>query len=82
MRAHYEYDYTRLRNRISEVYGSMTKFATAMGCTKGAMSQKLSNRVEWSQGDILKASELLGIPTGEIPSFFMVLVFRNVNLEK
>lgn len=79
MKTDYEYDYSELKARITEKYGSMTKFASAMGCTKGAMSQKLTNRVEWSQGDILKAAELLEIPTDKIVSFFMVLKFRNIN---
>ncbi len=79
MKTDYEYDYSELKARIAEKYGSMTKFASAMGCTKGAMSQKLTNRVEWSQGDILKAAELLEIPTDKIVSFFMVLKFRNIN---
>lgn len=79
MKTDYEYDYSDLRARISEKFGTMTKFATAMGCTKGAISQKLTNRIEWSQSDILKASELLDIPTDQIASFFIKLKFRNPN---
>lgn len=79
MRTDYEYDYSDLRIRITEKFGTMTKFAEAMGCTKGAISQKLTNRVEWSQGDILKASELLDIPADQIAEFFIKLKFRKLN---
>ncbi len=76
-----EYDYTMLKTRITEAYGSMTKFASAMGCSKGAMSLKLNNKSEWQVDDMLKASELLGISQNEIPSFFMQIKFRKINNE-
>lgn len=76
MKQNYEYDYSDLRARISEKFGTITKFASAMGCTKGAISQKLTNKVEWSQGDILKACDLLDIPTDQVAAFFIKLKFR------
>lgn len=76
MKKNYEYDYSDLRVRISEKFGTITKFASAMGCTKGAISQKLTNKVEWSQGDILKACDLLDIPNDQVAAFFIKLKFR------
>ena len=76
MKKNYEYDYSDLRLRISEKFGTITKFASAMGCTKGAISQKLTNKVEWSQGDILKACDLLDIPNDQVAAFFIKLKFR------
>lgn len=73
----FEYDYTKLKIRIKKKYGSMTKFAEAMNCTKGAMSMKLNNQSQWKQEDISQAVILLNIPERQIYSFFYATKVKN-----
>lgn len=53
------YDYTILKSKIEEKFGSQEKFAEAMGILPSSLSMKLSNSVEFSQPQIAKAIELL-----------------------
>lgn len=55
------YDYSKLRGLIAEKYGTIKAFAKAMGMGAPSVSMKLHNDTYWSQPDIGKACELLGI---------------------
>lgn len=63
-------DYSKLRGRIREVFGSQEAFAKAIGISACSVSQKLNGRVEWTTQEIRKACEVLGIPAAEIPQYF------------
>ncbi|MCI5836267.1 MAG: DUF739 family protein [Veillonellaceae bacterium] len=65
-----EYDFSKLRGRIKEKYGSESSFAKAMGMTNGALSQRLNNAVEFKQSEIYLAIKLLSIPEPEISKYF------------
>lgn len=65
------FDFSRLRGRIVERYGSCDRFAAAMGRSKVWLSSRLNNAVSWRGPEIREAAELLGIPPEEIPSFFL-----------
>ena len=66
----FEYDYTNLRKKISADYGSVNKFAKAMGVRGSTMHYRLNNKVEWQQDDVYKACTLLMIPKCEIGNYF------------
>ena len=66
----FEYDYTALRKKIIEDYGSVNKFSKAMGCQGSTMHYRLNNKVEWQQDDVYKACTLLMIPKREIGTYF------------
>lgn len=67
------FDYAKLKGRITEVYGSQSAFAKAVGLTPQSMSHKLNNGVGFSQSDILKWCNLLIIPTDEIALYFFTI---------
>lgn len=64
------FDYSRLRGKIKEVYGTQEDFATAMILSNVSLSAKLNNKVFFTQPEINKACELLGIPLDFIPVYF------------
>lgn len=64
------FNYSKLRGLIIEKFGNQRQFAEAMGVSKSSMSYKLCDKVRWSQEEILKACEILGINHDEIVSYF------------
>lgn len=65
-----EFDYSELRGKIREVFGTQEKFAKAMNISSVALSQKLNNVVSFTQPEMNKACELLGISLEFIPVIF------------
>lgn len=70
-----EYDYSKLRGRIIEKFGSIKAFAKAYGLSYVTMSNKLNGKVGISSDDIVKMSkpELLDIPPAEYHLYFFVI---------
>ena len=64
------HDYSRLVGRIYQVFGSKSKFADAMGISRPTLDNKLSGKSQWTQAEINKACELLGIEKKDIPAYF------------
>lgn len=64
------YTYNKLRGRIVEKYGTQEKFAEALGMTKQGISLKMTGKTAFSQNDINRWSELLGIKTEQIADYF------------
>lgn len=62
--------YNKLRGRIREVYGSEVEFASALGISRAALSNKLNRQVDFKQSEMLKSCELLDIPFDQIHLFF------------
>ncbi len=71
-----KYDYSKLRGKIVEVYGSQEKFAEALGIERTSLSNKMAGNVEFKQKQILKSIELLGIEN-PIPYFFTIKGLQN-----
>ena len=67
-----EYDYSKLRGRIVEMCGTSIVFAEKVGMSKTTVSQKLNNKVAWSQDDICKSCDVLDIPLERAGEFFLV----------
>ncbi len=65
-----EFDFSKLRGRIKEIYGTQTAFSTAMLMNEATLSNKLNNNVEFSSKEIIKACLLLCIEFEEIKSYF------------
>lgn len=64
------YDYSKLRGRIVEKYGTITAFAGVLGISKTTASLKLKNEIGFSRDDIVEWSELLDIPEEEYTLYF------------
>lgn len=65
-----EMDYSKLRGKIKEVFGTEGAFAKAMGYNRCTISAKLNGQSEWTRADIEKACFLLDIPFSEVGSYF------------
>lgn len=64
------FDYSKLRGKIKEVYHTQEKFAAALGMSKGSVSQRLNNILDFSQSEMEKSADLLGFAKEEIPAYF------------
>lgn len=62
--------YGRLREKIREVFGSIDKFAVAMGLDKSTISSKLNGKSPWTEPQIKKACCLLGLTIPEDLDYF------------
>ena len=67
------FDFSRLTNRINEVFGSQLNFAKAMKMSEKALASKLSGRKEFTADEIRAAVKLLGIPADEVHAYFFTL---------
>ena len=65
-----KFDYSRLRGKIREVFGTEAAFAKALGMGRVSLSQRLNNVLEFSSTEIRKSCALLKISPAEIPDYF------------
>lgn len=65
-----EFDYSKLRGKIKEVFGTQADFAKAIGINKGLLSRALNNSREFSQKEINKACTALQLSPEQIPLYF------------
>ena len=65
-----KFNYSKLRGKIKEVYGTQDMFAEELGIGRVSLSQRLNNLLEFTQQEIFKACKLLGIPLEEISIYF------------
>lgn len=64
------YDYSKLRGRIIEKYGTAKAFGDEMHWSEPTLYNKLCNNSYWKQDEINKASELLDISDKQIVTYF------------
>lgn len=64
------YNYSKLKGRIIECYGSQLLFAMAMGWSERTCTLKLNNKVFWKQPEITRATQLLKIKKDDIQKYF------------
>ena len=64
------FDYSKLRGKIVEVFGSQSAFAKMMEWSERTLSLKLTSKRWWKQPEICKAAKLLGISSEDIPAYF------------
>ena len=53
------FDYSKLRGKIKEVFGTQAKFAKAMGMSTVTLSAKLNGTVQFTAPEMNKACEVL-----------------------
>jgi hypothetical protein len=70
------FDYSRLRGKIREVFGTQAEFTNGLGINNTTLSAKLNNYTQWNQQEIVRACELLNIDLSEIPAYFFTLNVR------
>lgn len=64
------YNYNKLRGKIKEKCGTQEIFAKKMEIGRTSISQKLNNKIEFSQDEIFAACKVLDIPQTDIPLYF------------
>lgn len=64
------FNYSKLRGRIKEKFGTQDKFADGLQIGRVSLSQRLTNKLEFSQSEIVKSCELLDLDPAEIPNYF------------
>lgn len=62
--------YGKLREKIKNVFGTIGKFAIAMGKDRSTISNKLNGLAAWTQDEIEKTCMLLGISMDEVSDYF------------
>ena len=70
-----KFDYSRLKGRIIERFGTASAFASAMGFKPNMLTSRLKNETPWKDQDILTACKLLCISPEEIPAYFFTPKF-------
>lgn len=73
MRKSKEFDYSKLKGRIVEKYGTQRKFAEANCISDRTMSLKLNNEVRLSQEEILDWCEKLAIEPKDVHLYFFMV---------
>ena len=64
------FDYSKLKGKIKEVFGTQSAFAAEMQMSRVSLSKKLNNKMQFSQKEIDRAVDLLKIKKEEIPVYF------------
>ena len=72
------FDYSKLRGRIVEKYGSQSSFAKAMDISERTLSLKMSGKRTWKQPEMCLAMELLGLSGNDIKDYFFTLKVQNI----
>ena len=65
-----EFDYSKLRGKIKEVYGNQILFANNLGISHVSLSAKLNNKVGFTQEEMYMAKKLLKFNVEETTSYF------------
>lgn len=67
------FNYSKLKGRIKEVYNTQENFANAIGLSLTSVSNKLNNKIQWTQKEIDNACAALKIDDCEISSYFFTV---------
>ena len=67
------FDYSKLTDKIRDVFGTNAAFAEAMELSGRAVSSRLHGKVSWKQAEIEKACQILAITREELVGYFFTL---------
>lgn len=65
-----KFDYSKLRGRITEKCGTQKAFSELLGVTEGTLTSKLLGYTYFSQDEIYKSLEILGIEKNKVTLYF------------
>lgn len=69
-----EFDNSKLRGKIRELFGTEQKFSDAVGISKSTLSAKLNNNSEINRDEMLKMIDLLNIEKEDIFEIFFLTI--------
>ncbi|MFR0778592.1 MAG: DUF739 family protein [Zhenhengia sp.] len=64
------FDYSKLRGKIVEKYGTQCLFAKALGVSERTLSLKLNGRIYFTQIEIKRILELLDVDSNCVNTYF------------
>ena len=76
-----DFNYSKLRGRIREMFKTEGKFEEAMGFSSTSLSAKLNNNVEFTQKEMDRASTILKIERKDIPEYFFTTEVQEAEQE-
>ena len=76
------FNYSKLRGKIIEKYGTQGQFAKALGISERTLSLKLNNRIFFSQNEISKILFLLGIENQKVIEYFFTQKVQQLEQSK
>lgn len=65
-----KFDYSMLKNRIREVFGSVTEFCENCGIDEAEFLEKVNNNKDFSSSEIVIVCDALHVDENEIQGFF------------
>lgn len=68
------FDYSKLRGRIVEKYGTIEAFSEDVGKSYVSISKKLNNKTGISREDIIEWSSKLDIPSRDYDIYFFAKI--------
>ena len=74
------FNYSKLRGKIKEVFGTQDSFAEHLGIGRVSLSQRLNNILEFSQEEIYNSCDLLNISPEEISEYFFTIIVQKHEL--
>ena len=67
------FDYSKLRGRIVEKFGTQKQFSKAMHMSESSLTLKLAGSSYFTQGEIYRATALLDLEDGSVSPYFFTL---------
>jgi len=64
------FDYSKLRGRIVEKYGTQSNFVENFGVSENSFSRKMNNKSRFSSDDIVRMTAMLDIKKEDIGAYF------------
>ena len=68
-----KFAYSKLRGKITEKCGTQKAFSEALGITEGTLTSKLQGHTYFSQDEIYRSIEILGIDPGKVTLYFFTV---------
>lgn len=65
-----KFNYSKLKGRITELFGDQKKFAKAIGMGIPSLSNKLNNKCGITQEEVVRMGEALGIDQRDYYLYF------------
>jgi transcriptional regulator with XRE-family HTH domain len=74
------FDYSKLRGKIMEKYGTQREFSKAMGFSERTLSLKLNGKIFFTQSEIKNALEKLGVDKDDVNTYFFAENVQKIEL--
>ena len=65
-----KFDYSKLKGRITEKYGTQKAFSNLLGITEGTLTSKLLGYTYFTQQEIIRSIDLLDIDAADVTLYF------------